>query len=42
MALCLSVCPCLSVTGRCSIETPELIGLAFGVGANFNPSYTVL
>jgi len=42
MALCLSVCPCLSVASRSSIETDERIELVFGTGASVNLSYTVL
>jgi len=42
MALCPSVCVCLSVTSRSSIETAERIELIFGMGASFHPSYTVL
>ena len=37
-----SVCVCLSVTSRSSIETDERIGLVLGMGASFHPSYTVL
>ena len=37
-----SVCPRLSVTSRCSIETAERIWLVFGTGASFDLFYTVL
>jgi len=37
-----SVCVCLSVTSRSSIETDERTGLVFGTGASFDLSYTVL
>ena len=39
---CLSVCLSVSVTGRRSIETAERIELVFGMGASFQPSYSVL
>jgi len=42
MALCLSVCLSVSVTSRLSIETAERIELVFGMGASFQPSYSVL
>jgi len=38
----LSVCVCLSVTSRSSIETAERIELVFGTGVSFHLSYTVL
>jgi len=38
----LRVRPCLSVTSRSSTKTAERIGLAFGMGASFALSYTVL
>jgi len=38
----LAMALCLSVTSRCSVETDEQIDLVFGVGASFQPSYTVL
>jgi len=36
---CLSVCLCLSVTSRSSVETDERIELVFGMGASFHLSY---
>ena len=33
--LAMALCPCQSVTSRCSIETAERIGLVFGTGASF-------
>jgi len=40
--LAMGLCPSVSVTSRCSIETDERIGLVFGMGASFDLSYTVL
>jgi len=42
MALCPSVCLCLSVTSRSSVKTVERIELVFGMGGFFHISYTVL
>ena len=36
MALCLSLCVCVSITSRCSVKTAEQIGLVFGMGASFD------
>jgi len=38
MALCLSVCVCLSVTTRCSIKRDEQINLVFGIETSFDQS----
>jgi len=40
--LCPSVCVCLAVTSRCSIEICGRIELVFGTQASFDLSYTVL
>ena len=37
-----SVCVCLSVTSRCSVEVVGRIKLVFGTEASFDKSYTVL
>jgi len=40
--LAMALCPSVSVTSRCSIETVGRIELVFGMWASFQPSYTVL
>jgi len=40
--LAMALCPSVSVTSRCSIETAGRIELVFGMWASFQPSYTVL
>ena len=40
--LCPSVCVCLAVTSRCSIEICGRLELVFGTQASFDLSYTVL
>ena len=42
IARVLAVALSVSVTSRCSVETAERIELAFGTGASFRLSYTVL
>jgi len=39
--LAMTLCPCLSVTSRCSIETDGQDNLVFGMGASFDQSNTV-
>jgi len=36
-----TLCLCLSVTSRCSIEVVARIELVFGMGASFDQSYSV-
>jgi len=38
IALCLSVCVCLSVTSRCFVEVVGRIELVFGMKASFDQS----
>ena len=40
--LAMGLCPSVSVTSRCSIETAERIELVFGMWVSFHPFYTVL
>ena len=41
MAMCPSVCVCLSITSRRSIEMDERSNLFSGMGASFDQSYNV-